>query len=104
MELRTMMSSRRSKFEIYIDILNEIKSGTVIPTRIMYGANLSWKPLKQILKNFISNGLIVEQSSDDGDKRRRRAYALTEKGDNVLRYFSKAKGLMELEKAIEIHE
>ncbi len=104
MELRTMMSTRRSKFEIYIDILNEIKSGTVIPTRIMYGANLSWKPLTQILKNFISNGLIVEQSSDDGDKRRRRAYTLTEKGDNVLKYFSKAKGLMELEKVIEIHE
>jgi predicted transcriptional regulator len=103
MELRTMMS-RRSKFEIYIDILNEIKSGTVIPTRIMYGANLSWKPLKQILSNFIAQGLIVEQVSDDGDKRRRKVYALTEKGDNVLKYFSKVKGLLELEKAVQIRD
>jgi len=96
------MMSRRSKFEIYIDILNEIRGGTVIPTRIMYGANLSWKPLKQILKNFITNGLIVERVSDDGDKRKRKVYALTEKGENVLKYFSRAKGLMELEKAVDI--
>jgi len=101
MELRTMMS-RRSKFEIYIDILTEIRNGTVIPTRIMYGANLSWKPLKQILKDFITNGLIIEQVSEDGDKRKRKVYALTEKGDNVLKYFSKAKGLMELERAVNL--
>jgi predicted transcriptional regulator len=103
MELRTMMS-RRSKFEIYIDILTEIRNGTVIPTRIMYGANLSWKPLKQILKNFITQGLIVERVSEDGDKRKRKTYALTEKGDNVLRYFSKAKGLMEFEKVVQIRD
>ena len=96
------MMSRRSKFEIYIDILTEIRNGTVIPTRIMYGANLSWKPLKQILKDFIKNGLIIEQVSEDGDKRKRKVYALTEKGDNVLKYFSKAKGLMELERAVSL--
>jgi predicted transcriptional regulator len=96
------VSNRRSKFEIYIDILAEIKSGTVIPTRIMYGANLSWKPLKQILKTLIAQGLIVEQSMDEDDKRTKKAYSLTEKGDNVLKYFNRAKGLLELERAIEI--
>jgi len=96
------MPSRRSKFEIYVDILTEIKSGTVIPTRIMYGANLSWKPLKQILKTLTAQGLIVEQSMDKGDKRTKKAYALTEKGENVLKYFNRAKGLMELERAVEI--
>jgi predicted transcriptional regulator len=100
--LRTTMSSRRSKFEIYIDILTEIKGGTVIPTRIMYGANLSWKPLKQILRTLTTQGLIVEQSMGNDDKRTKRAYALTERGENVLKYFNRAKGLLELERAIEI--
>ena len=97
------MPSRRSKFEIYVDILTEIKSGAVLPTRIMYGANLSWKPLKEILKTLTAQGLIEEQSMDDGDKRTKKAYAVTEKGDNVLKYFNRAKGLMEMEKAIEIN-
>jgi len=98
------MTSRRSKFEIYIDILTEIKSGTVIPTRIMYGANLSWKPLKQILMTLTAQGLINEQSMGDGDKRTKKAYAVTEKGENVLKYFNRAKGLLELEKAIQIRD
>ena len=95
------MSTRRSKLEIYIDILAAIKGGTIIPTRIMYGANLSWKPLKQILKTLIAQGLIVEQSMDDDDKRTKRTYALTEKGDDVLKYFNRAKGLLERERAVE---
>jgi len=96
------MSSRRSKFEIYIDILAEIKGGTVIPTRIMYGVNLSWKPLKQILKTLTAQMLIEEQSMGDIDKRTRKVYALTEKGENVLNYFNRAKGLMEMERTVEI--
>jgi predicted transcriptional regulator len=35
------MTNRRSKLEIYMGILEEINSGVIIPTRIMYGANLS---------------------------------------------------------------
>jgi len=96
------MSSRRSKFEIYMDILAEIKGGTVIPTRIMYGVNLSWKPLKQILKTLTAQMLIEEQSMGDIDKRTRKVYALTEKGENVLNYFNRAKGLMEMERTVEI--
>jgi len=91
------MSSRRSKFEIYIDILGLIKNGTVLPTRIMYSANLSWKPLRQILKNLVKQDLIEEEAFDEGDKRTKKIYRITEKGDNVLRYFNRAKDLMEIE-------
>ena len=97
------MSGRRSRFEMYVDILTEIRSGTVLPTRIMYGANLSWKPLKQILGTLTAQGLIEEQSMDDGDKRTKKFYALTDKGEKVLTYFNRAKGLLELEKAVEIN-
>jgi predicted transcriptional regulator len=91
------MPNRRSKFEIYIDILTQIKSGTNIPTRIMYSSNLSWKPLKQILNNLIKQGLIEDHQFDEGDKRTKNTYNITEKGDNVLRYFNRAKDLMEVE-------
>jgi predicted transcriptional regulator len=91
------MTNRRSKLEIYIDILEQIRSGTVIPTRIMYGANLSWKPLQQILKSLVHQDLITECAIDDDDKRTKKAYQLTEKGVNVLKYFNKAKELVEMD-------
>ena len=95
-----MISIRRSKFEIYMGILAAIKGGTVIPTRIMYRVNLSWKPLKQILETLQAQMLIEEQSIG-GIERTRKVYALTEKGENVLNYFDRAKGLMEIERAVE---
>lgn len=91
------MTNRRSKLEIYIDILEEIRNGVIIPTRIMYGANLSWKPLQQILKSLVTQELIIEYMAEERDKRTKKAYKLTEKGLNVLRYFSKAKELVEKE-------
>ena len=91
------MPNRRSKFEIYIDILTQIRSGINIPTRIMYSSNLSWKPLKQILLTLIKQGLIQDFQIDEGDKRTKISYKITEKGDNVLRYFNRAKDLMEVE-------
>ena len=91
------MSIRRSKFEIYIDILTHIRSGVNLPTRIMYSSNLSWKPLCQVLDSLANQGLIEEDEGVDGDKRTKRTYRITEKGDNVLRYFNRAKDLMEIE-------
>ena len=96
------MTNRRSKLEIYIDILEEINNGVTIPTKIMYGANLSWKPLQQILKSLVYQELIGEYTTEDGDKRTKKAYKLTEKGINVLRYFKKAKELVGSERVPEI--
>ena len=77
--------SRRSRFEIYVDILTEIESGTVLPTQIMYGANMSWNPLVNTLDKLVAKGFIDEQSID-GNKISKRSYTLTEKGGNVLNY------------------
>ena len=93
------MSARRSRFEIYIDILSEIKNGVNIPTRIMYSANLSWRPLCTMLDSLVSQELIEDCSNEEGgDKRTKVYYKITEKGDNVLRYFNRAKDLLEVEK------
>lgn len=88
------MNRRRSKLEIYLDVLEVIRNGTSQPTRIMYGANLSWKPLKKVLGSLVSQGLIMEIESKDRDKRTKRSYRITKKGDSVLRYFSRVKELV----------
>ena len=92
------MRNRRSKLEIYLDVLKVIKEGTKKPTRIMYGANLSWKLLQGILGSMGSQGLIEEiDASDSRDKRTTKVYEITSKGDSVIRYFDRAKGLIEVD-------
>ena len=92
------MKRRRSRLEVYLDVMWTIKSGTRKPTRIMYGANLSWKPLQRVLDSLIKQGLVTENEPFDlKDKRTNACYALTQKGENVLTYFNKAKELLELE-------
>ena len=84
--------SRRSKLEIYLDVLWVIKNGTKKPTRIMYEANLSWKPLQQILKSMITKGFISEVDAMSlKDNRTRSFYEMTHKGENIINYFNRGK-------------
>ena len=62
----------------------------------MYGANLSWRPLRGILKSLLNQSLLTEIEGDPRDKRTKVIYELTQKGENVLRYYSKAKSLIEI--------
>lgn len=97
------MSRRRSQLEIYLDVLWLIKNGTNKPTRIMYGANLSWKPLQRVLNSMVDQGLIVEvDARSKKDKRTTVCYETTQKGENVIRYFNKAKDLIEIEEVSKI--
>ena len=97
------MKHRRSKLEIYVDVIQIIKNGTRKPTRIMYGANLSWKPLQRILGSMVSQGLIREvDASDDRDKRTNKYYEITQKGENVIKYFKQARNLLVLEEVSEM--
>jgi len=92
------LERRRSKLEVYLEVLEIIKSGTYKPTRIMYGANLSWIPLMKILTSMVSQGLVTEiEAGDRRDKRTTKTYRITQKGVNVLQYFSRAKELLSLE-------
>ena len=98
------MSGRRSKFEIYVDILTQIKNGVSKPTKIMYHSNLSWDRLGKILKSLIAQGFITERIVNERDKRTKRVYRITKKGDNVLRYSNNVKSLMELEVSTSLNE
>jgi len=98
------MTRRRSKLEVYLDVLWIIKNGTHKPTRIMYGANLSWKPLQRILRSLLSQELILEiDAKDNRDKRTNKFYEITQKGENVVKYFNRAKDLLQLEDIAKIH-
>ncbi len=95
------MVSPRSRFEIYVNILTVIRSGTVLPTKIMYGAYLSWSTLVKALESLIDQGLIEVQKIE-GNTRSNKKYLLTRKGNNVLNFFNDIKELIEPEKTVTI--
>ena len=91
------MSARRSKFQLSVEVLSQIKQGERKPTRIMYSANLSWKSLKEILDSLVSQELVEEELVGRSSKRAKKRYMITEKGENVLEYYSVVSGLIEIE-------
>ena len=90
------MVPRRSRFEMYVDTLTEIESGTVLPTNIMHETNLNWNSLKRTLEKLIAQGFIEEQPID-GNKRSKKSYTLTERGDNVLNYLKEANKILAID-------
>lgn len=94
---------RRSKLEIYLDVLWAIKRGTRKPTRIMYEANLSWKPLQTILQSMMSQELIIEiDARAEKDKRTSTVYEVTQKGENIVAYFNKGRDYLNLEELTKV--
>lgn len=91
------MSARRSKFQLSVEVLGQIKAGEKKPTRIMYSANLSWKSLKEILESLVSQGLIEENVVSRSSKRAKKRYDITSKGENVLQYYNMVSDLIEIE-------
>ena len=90
------MSPRRSKLEIRLKILAAVKQGVDKPTRIMYAANMSWKPVQLMLTHLVEQGLLLEVVNT-GNKQSKRRYQITEKGEKILDYFEKAKDILPLE-------
>jgi predicted transcriptional regulator len=86
---------RRSKMEIYIDILSVLANkGPLKLTHIMYKANVNCSLLKDNLDYLIKQKLIEERIIT----KERTIFAVTQHGINVLRYFK------ELTKALPIIE
>jgi predicted transcriptional regulator len=90
------MSPRRSQLEIRLNILSAVKDGVDKPTRIMYAANMSWKPVQRILSHLVEQGLLEVRMNTESRQSKKR-YVLTDKGANVLDYFEKAKEILPLE-------
>lgn len=73
------MSKKRSKLEIYLEVLETIMAGYSKPTNIMYKCNLSWITLKEILDSLIEKGLVTAI-----ERNKRKMYLITEKGRSVV--------------------
>jgi len=77
--------SRRSRLEIYFDILEVVERGVTKPTQIMYKTNLSWATLQEIFETLIKGGFIREEI-----KKNSKRYQVTDKGRNALSYYLKS--------------
>jgi predicted transcriptional regulator len=86
---------RRSKLEMYVDILKVLaQRGPLKVTHIMYKANVNCTTLKEYLDFLVGQGLVEERIVG----KRRVVYATTQRGVIVLKYFR------ELEQALPIIE
>ena len=83
---------RRSRLEIFFDVLAVIERGTSKPTRVMYKTNLSWTSLHEVFETLITGGFIREENYKNSKR-----YFITEKGQNALSYHLKSlDGLIEM--------
>lgn len=89
------MQQRRSKLDIVLIVLEAVQRGMDKPTRIMYQANLSWKPTQRILDSLVEQNLL-EVKIERGVKRKKKRYEISKKGIAVLDYFEKAQDLVDL--------
>jgi len=60
MSLTTPLSARRGELDVIAAILR-IASEPIRPTRILYGANLSYRQMQKHLPHLVSAGLMTER-------------------------------------------
>ena len=82
-------SIRRSKLQIFEDILRAIESGEYKPTRIMYKSNLSWNSLNKILNSMIDLDLIEEKNVKG-----RKYFFMAQKGKEFLELMDRLKRIL----------
>ncbi|MEM2912324.1 MAG: winged helix-turn-helix domain-containing protein [Candidatus Bathyarchaeia archaeon] len=79
---------RRSKFEIYFDILSVlVHYGPLKLTHIMYKANVNCNTLLKCINYLVKQGLVEERFVEEG----KRVYAVTRRGLDVVRAFKEVK-------------
>ena len=82
---------RRSKLEMYIDILRVLaQRGPLKLTHIMYKANVNCSVLKEYLEFLMKNNLVEERTIG----KKRVVYAITQRGITVLKYFHELKAIL----------
>ena len=82
---------RRSKLEMYVDILSVLAHrGPLKLTHVMYKANVNCSVLKEYLTFLMDQGLVEERNL----RKRRVVYAVTQRGLTVLKYFRELKQVL----------
>jgi predicted transcriptional regulator len=86
-----VLSVRRSKLEMYVDILSVLsRRGPLKLTHVMYKANVNCSVLKEYLDFLMKQGLVDERPVGKG----RIVYAATQRGLMVLKYFREIKQVL----------
>jgi predicted transcriptional regulator len=84
-------TERRSKLDLYFEILQAINMGNGRVTRIMREVNMGYKPLKEMLDSLQRQDIVeVLDAVHFKDKRTSVYYKLTRKGGNIYRYLRTA--------------
>jgi len=82
---------RRSKLEMYVDILKVLSQrGPLKLTHIMYKANVNCSVLKQYLEFLIQQNLVEQRTVG----KKRVVYAITQRGITVLKHFRELKTVL----------
>jgi predicted transcriptional regulator len=82
---------RRSKLEMYIDILTVLAHrGPLKLTHVMYKANVNCSVLKEYMEFLIKQGLVEERIVGKA----RVVFAVTQRGITVLKYFKELKQVL----------
>jgi len=82
---------RRSKLEMYVDILKVLAhKGPLKLTHIMYKANVNCSVLKEYLDFLVKQGLVEERTIGKA----RTVFAITQRGITVLKYFRELKQVL----------
>ena len=90
---------RRSKMEMYIDILKVMaQNGPMKLTHVMYKANVNCNVLKKTLDFLIQQNLIEEKILIKKRNKIKTRYAITDKGRTVIKYFNGVNVALQLSK------
>ena len=86
------MARKRERLEVIRDILESIRSNRNIkPTRLLYSSNLSPQMFKEYINELLSKGFI----SLEVDKKDKKTFALTKKGQDFLQEYRVIENLIE---------
>lgn len=80
---------RRSRLELNLDVLKAIYNGRQAPSRVVYAANLSYDRVMNCIEFLVEQNLV--QRIEGITKKR---YTITDRGKNVVNYFSEIEKLM----------
>lgn len=78
--------TKRSRLQIYFEVLQVIERGTIKPTKIMYKTNLSWNTLCRVFEVLIDSAFIIREEKKKNVKR----YYVTGKGKRALMYYRRS--------------
>jgi len=81
------LTMRRSKLEMYVDIIKVLAQRGPLKLTHMYKANVNCSILKEYLHFLIKQGLVEERIA----RKQRVVYAATQRGVMVLKYFKELK-------------